>query len=75
VAIAQAGDVGGAMARIDALVPALDGYEYFHAARADLLRRLGAREAAADAYARALQLAGNAAERTFLARRLAETQS
>jgi RNA polymerase sigma-70 factor (ECF subfamily) len=74
VAIAQAGDVGGAMARMDALAPALDGYQYFHAARADLLRRLGAREAAADAYARALQLAGNAAERTFLARRLAETR-
>jgi predicted RNA polymerase sigma factor len=44
------------------------------AARADLLRRLGARDAAADAYARALELAGNAAEWAFLARRLAETR-
>jgi RNA polymerase sigma-70 factor (ECF subfamily) len=74
VAIAQAGDVAGGLARIDALAPSLDGYQYFHAARADLLRRLGARDAAADAYARALELAGNAAERTFLARRLAETR-
>ena len=74
-AIAQAGDVAGGLARIDALAPALDGYQYFHAARADLLRRLGARDAAADAYARALDLAGNGAERAFLARRLAETRS
>jgi RNA polymerase sigma-70 factor, ECF subfamily len=74
VAIAQAGDVAGGLARVDALSPALDGYHYFHAARADLLRRLGARDAAADAYARALDLAGNAAERAFLARRLAETR-
>ena len=73
-AIARAGDVAGGLARIDALAAALDGYHYFHAARADLLRRLGARDAAADAYARALELAGNAAERAFLARRLAETR-
>jgi predicted RNA polymerase sigma factor len=45
-AIAQAGDVAGGLARIDALASALDGYQYFHAARADLLRRLGARDAA-----------------------------
>jgi RNA polymerase sigma-70 factor (ECF subfamily) len=69
VAIAQAGDVAGGLARIDALSPALDGYHYFHAARADLLRRLGAREAAAAAYTRARDLAGNAAERAFLERR------
>jgi RNA polymerase sigma-70 factor, ECF subfamily len=74
VAIAQAGDVAGGLARIDSLAPALDGYQYFHAARADLLRRLDARDAAADAYARALELAGNAAERAFLERRLAETR-
>jgi RNA polymerase sigma-70 factor, ECF subfamily len=74
VAIAQAGDVAGGLARIDALSSVLAGYHYFHAARADLLRRLGARDAAADAYARALELAGNAAERAFLARRLSETR-
>ena len=53
VAIAMAGDVAGGLARIDALAGALERYRYFHAARADLLRRLGAREAAAAAYARA----------------------
>jgi len=74
VAIALAGDVTGGLARIDSLAPALDGYQYFHAARADLLRRLDAPAAAADAYARALELAGNAAERAFLTRRLAEAR-
>jgi RNA polymerase sigma-70 factor (ECF subfamily) len=72
VAVAMAGDLTGGLARIDALAPALDRYLYFHAARADLLRRLDARAAAAEAYARALELAGNAAERSFLEQRLAQ---
>ena len=72
VAIAMAGDVPAGLARADALAGALDRYHYFHAARADLLRRMGARDEAAAAYARALDLAGNAAERAFLERRLAE---
>jgi RNA polymerase sigma-70 factor, ECF subfamily len=70
VAIAMAGDVAGGLARIDALAPALDRYHYFHAARADLLRRLGAADAARAAYERALALDANAAERAFLERRL-----
>ena len=41
-------------------------YHYFHAARADLLRRQGEREPAIAAYARAFELAGNGAERAFL---------
>jgi RNA polymerase sigma-70 factor, ECF subfamily len=70
VAIAMRGDIADGLARVDALAPALDGYHYFHAARADLLRRLQADGAAAEAYRRALELAGNAAERAFLERRL-----
>jgi RNA polymerase sigma-70 factor (ECF subfamily) len=73
VAIAEGGDLPDGLARIDALAPALDRYHYFHAARGELLRRLGAGDAAARAYARALELAGNSAERAFLERRLAET--
>jgi RNA polymerase sigma-70 factor, ECF subfamily len=46
----------------------------FHAARADLLRRTNQREAAADAYKRALDLCGNKAERLYLQRRLDEMQ-
>jgi RNA polymerase sigma-70 factor, ECF subfamily len=73
VAIAMAGDLAGGLARVDALADTLDRYHYFHAARADLLRRLGEREAAASAYRRAAELAGNDAERAFLERRLTET--
>ncbi len=47
-------------------------YYHFHAARADLLRRAGRREAAMTAYVRALELCRNTAERRFLQRRLAE---
>jgi RNA polymerase sigma-70 factor (ECF subfamily) len=50
----------------------LAGYPYFPAARADLLRRLGRLQDAAHAYRAAISLATNAAERSFLARRLAE---
>jgi hypothetical protein len=42
------------------------------AARADLLRRTNQREAAADAYERALALCGNSPERAYLQRRLDE---
>jgi RNA polymerase sigma-70 factor (ECF subfamily) len=73
VAIALGGDLGGGLERIDSLAGTLAGYQYFHAARADLLRRSGARAAAADAYAQALALARNATERAFLERRLSET--
>ena len=48
----------------------LEGYLYFHSARADLLRRLGRREEARQAYERALQLSGTAPERKFLQMRL-----
>jgi RNA polymerase sigma-70 factor, ECF subfamily len=50
---------------------ALDRYHLYHAARADMLRRLGSRPAAADAYRRALALTANGIERGFLERRLA----
>ena len=50
---------------------ALADYHLFHAARADLLRRLGRHEASAQAYRRALALVNNEPERRFLERRLA----
>ncbi len=46
------------LALVDALGGELDGYHLFHAARADLLRRLDRRAEAADAYRRALELRG-----------------
>jgi RNA polymerase sigma-70 factor, ECF subfamily len=50
----------------------LAGYHLLHAARADLLRRLGRNEEAAAAYAMALELARQPAQRALLERRLAE---
>jgi len=50
----------------------LAGYRYLPAARADLLRRLGRDRDAAEAYRTALGLTENAAERAFLAGRIAE---
>jgi RNA polymerase sigma-70 factor, ECF subfamily len=50
----------------------LDGYPYLHAARADLLRRLGRLDDAAVAYRRARELTTNAAEQVFLDRRIQE---
>ena len=54
---------------------ALDDYHLLHAARADLLRRLGRAEEAAVAYRRALALAANPLERAFLERRLRRAAS
>jgi RNA polymerase sigma-70 factor (ECF subfamily) len=50
----------------------LPEYHLLHAAKADLLRRLDRRPEAADAYRAALALEMNAADRTFLERRLSE---
>jgi RNA polymerase sigma-70 factor (ECF subfamily) len=63
-----------ALALIDALGGDLDRYYLLHAARADLLRRLGSPAEAAKSYARALALVTNDAERRFLERRLRDVQ-
>ena len=53
-------------------IEGLDDYHLFHAARADLYRRLERRDDAASAYQRALELATNESESRFLEERLAE---
>ena len=60
------------LALADEQAEALDGFHLLHATRADLLRRLGRADEAADAYRRALALAANPVERAFLERRLEE---
>jgi RNA polymerase sigma-70 factor (ECF subfamily) len=50
----------------------LDAYHLFHAARADLLRRLGSAAEAAKSYKRTLALVSNESERRYLERRLRE---
>ncbi len=47
-----------------------DSYYPYHVARADLLRRTNQREAAAEAYERAIDLCGNRAERAYLQKQL-----
>ena len=76
VAVAMAEGIAEGLARIDAIAEtgALDGYPYLHAARADLLRRLGRHDDARAAYEAALTLTANAAERRFLRRRLTELE-
>lgn len=53
----------------------LVSYHLYHAARADLLRRLGRHHEAAEAYHRALSLTANVVEQRYLRRRLRELQS
>jgi RNA polymerase sigma-70 factor (ECF subfamily) len=73
VAVGMSEGPGRGLALIDELgaTGELDRYHLFHAARADMLRRLGSFEAAADAYRRALALMANGVERAYLERRLA----
>jgi RNA polymerase sigma-70 factor (ECF subfamily) len=73
VAMAEVVGPDAALAAVDQL--GLDSYQMFHAIRADLLRRLGRSDEAADAYARALALTTNEAEREFLERRRADAAS
>jgi RNA polymerase sigma-70 factor (ECF subfamily) len=56
------------------LAAELDRDHHYHAARAHLLRRAGSKVEAAAAYRRALALATNEIERTYLERRLAEVE-
>jgi len=74
VAVAMSDGLSQGLATIDALGVSgeLDGYYLFHAARADILRRMGNRADAAAAYQRALALATNQVERNYLSRRLQE---
>jgi RNA polymerase sigma-70 factor (ECF subfamily) len=73
VALAEVDGPEAALAELDELSQdgRLAGYHYLPAAQAALLRRLGRRAEAADAYRAALELASNEAERDFLGRRLA----
>jgi RNA polymerase sigma-70 factor, ECF subfamily len=74
VAVAMVDGPQAALALIDALAGDLDGYHLLHAARADLLRRIGSSAEAAKSYSRALALVTNESERRFLERRLREVQ-
>jgi RNA polymerase sigma-70 factor (ECF subfamily) len=69
VAIAMRDDPETGLVLVDA-IDGLDEYHLWHAARADLLRRLERTGEARAAYERALELAGSEPERRFLQRRI-----
>ena len=74
VAVAMADGTETGLSLIDSLSTSgeLEEYHLFHAARADLLRRIGSLPEAAKSYRRALELVKNESERRFLERRLKE---
>ena len=76
VAVAMVDGPQPALELVEALAATsdLDNYHLLHAARADLLRRLGSLDEAAKSYTRALALVTNDSERRFLERRLREVQ-
>ena len=73
VAVAMRDGPEAGLALVDGLE--LGDYRLWHAARADLLRRLGRAAEARSAYLLALELTTQDAERRFLERRLAELQA
>ena len=77
VAVAMANGPEAGIEIVNRLAAAsdLDGYHLLHAARADLLRRMGSFAEAAESYRRALELVTNDSERRFLERRLREVQA
>ena len=72
MAVSFAEDPERALSLLEALAGQLDGYAPFHAALADVQRRLGDMPAARSAYERALELTDNPGESAFLRRRLGE---
>jgi len=77
VAVAMAEGPRAGLAQIEAIpgIQDLENYHLLHAARADLLRRLGSTAEAAKSYRRALALVGNDRERRYLEKRLEEVSS
>jgi RNA polymerase sigma-70 factor (ECF subfamily) len=71
VAVALSGRIDEGLDLMEEL-EGLEGYHLLHAARADLLRRIGRAEEAGAAYRKALELTGNDVERRYLERRLLE---
>ena len=74
-AIAMGESVERGLTLMGQLEAELKDYFPYHAGRADLLRRLERREEALAAYRRALELAGNDVDRTYLRRMIAEVNS
>jgi RNA polymerase sigma-70 factor (ECF subfamily) len=77
VAIAMSAGLAEGLKQIEGVGASgeLERYYLFHAARADILRRMGRRKESAAAYDKALELATNRVEQQYLRRRIAEVQN
>ncbi len=76
VAVGELEGAAAGMEALDALdAEALADYQPYHAARADLLARVGRDDEALGAYDRAIELSDNLAERRFLERQRALVES
>ena len=77
VAVAMSAGLEQGLAEIDQIGAAggLEQYHLYHAARADILRRLGRNAEAAQAYQEALCLATNKVEQSYLRERLRQLQN
>jgi RNA polymerase sigma-70 factor (ECF subfamily) len=73
IAVAEAEGPEAGLALVERLE--LEGYQYYHSTRAELLRRLGRVSEARAEYERALELANAEPERRFLRRRVAEVSA
>ena len=74
-AVAMADGPEVAYAGLGPLAEPLEHYAYFHATRGELLRRLGRRDEAIDAYIRAIALEQNEVQRAFLQSSIAELRA
>jgi RNA polymerase sigma-70 factor (ECF subfamily) len=72
VAVAMSDGLERGLAQIDQVGASgqLEDYHLFHAARADILRRLGRKTESAEAYTAALRLVTNKVEQEYLRERL-----
>lgn len=75
IAVAETDGPHVALAELDQVSAALELYHAYHAARAELLRRVEQDDDAQAAYEQAIRLAGNSAERAFLKRQLSELRN
>jgi RNA polymerase sigma-70 factor (ECF subfamily) len=72
LALAERDGPAAALAALEPLADRLDAYHLFHAARGEMLRRLGRAGEARDADRRALELTDNPAEQRLLSERLGD---
>jgi len=72
IAIAEVEGPRAALTTLDEIASDLDSYHLLHAARGTMLRRLGQRNAAREAFERAAHLAATETDRRFLAQQIEE---